>query len=173
LVEKTDLMEILIREVRPEDAAGIIDILNPIIEAGRYTVLDTMFTEDEEREFIINFPQRGIYHVAEQNEDGRIVGFQSIEPFATYTHAFDHVAGIGTFVDLSVNRRGIGMSLSEVTFEVARQKGFEKIFTYVRANNKASLDFHLKLGFLIVGTARRQAKFGKKYVDEVIVEKFL
>ncbi len=166
-------MDVLIREASPDDAAGIIGILNPIIEVGTYTVLDRTFTEEEEHEFIARFPERGIFHVAEHTQDGRIVGFQNIEPFATFTHAFDHVGGIATFVELSSRRQGIGFRLSEVTFPAARHKGYEKIFTYVRSDNPASLDFHLKLGFRVVGTARRQAKVRHKYIDEIVIEKFL
>lgn len=166
-------MNLLIREVRPDDAEAIVCILNPIIEAGVYTVLDTPLTVEFEQEYIANFPRRGIFYVAECRRDRKVVGLQSIEPFATYTRAFDHVAAIGTFVDLLHRRQGIGTRLSEVTFETARRKGYEKIFTYVRADNLESLAFHLKLGFRIVGTAQRQAKFGQKYVDEVIIEKFL
>lgn len=166
-------MDLLIREACPEDAAGIIQILNPIIDSGKYTVLDRIFTEQEEREFIARFPERGIFHVAECAEDGKIVGFQNIEPFAIYTRVFEHVGGIATFVELSLRRQGVGARLSEVTFPVARRKGFEKIFTYVRADNRTSLLFHLKLGFRIVGTARRQAKLGQKYIDEIVIERFL
>lgn len=166
-------MDLLIREVRLDDAEAIISILNPIIEAGLYTVLDTPFTAQAEREFITNFPKRGIFHVAERRQDEKVVGFQTIEPFATYTRAFDHVAVMGTFVDLSQRRQGIGTRLSEATFEAARGKGYEKIFTYVRADNPATLGFHLKLGFRIVGTAQKQAKLDRRYVDEVLVEKLL
>jgi L-amino acid N-acyltransferase YncA len=166
-------MDLLIREVRLDDAEAIVSILNPIIEAGLYTVLDTPFTAQAEREFIANFPKRGIFHAAERRQDGKVVGIQTIEPFATYTGAFDHVAVMGTFVDLSQRRQGIGTRLSEATFEAARCKGYEKIFTYLRADNPASLAFHLKLGFRIVGTAQKQAKLGQRYVDEVIVEKLL
>ena len=168
-----DEMDLLVREVRPEDAKGILRILNPIIESGEYTVLDARFTVEAEREFITNFPERGAFHVAVRREDQRIVGFQSMEPYAVYTRVFDHVAGIGTFVDLSERRRGIGMRLSETTFEIARQKGYEKIFTHVRADNTESLAFHIKLGFRIIGTAHRQVRFGRTYVDEIYIEKFL
>lgn len=171
--EGTDFMGILIRKARPDDAAGIINVLNPIVEAGRYTVLDRTLTEVEERDFIINFPDRGIFHVAERNSDRNIVGFQVIEPFATYTHAFDHVAGIGTFVDLSERRQGIGERLSEETFRVAKECGFEKIFTYILAHNQPSLAFHVKIGFHVVGIARRHARIHGEYVDEILVERFL
>jgi len=66
-----------------------------------------------------------------------------------------------------------GARLSKVMFEATRRKGFEKIFTYVRADNQASLAFHEKLGFRIIGTADRQAKIDGKYVDEIFIEKFL
>lgn len=166
-------MDLLIREAHVDDAEAIVGILNPIIEGGRNTVLDRTFTIEEERVFIRSFPKRGVFHVAEQKEDGKVVGFQTIEPFAAYTSVFDHVAVIGTFVDSSAQRMGVGARLSEATFESAKRKGFEKIVTYVRADNKQSLDFHTKLGFRVIGTAQRQAKIGGKYIDEIFIEKFL
>jgi len=162
-----------IRPVRMEDAEDIVCVLNPIIESGKFTVLDKTFTAEEEREYIAAFPERGVFFVALRRQDKRIVGLQSLEPFATYTRAFDHVAVLGTFVDLSCWRHGIAASLSEVSFEAARRKGYEKIFTYVRADNPASLAFHEKLGFHVVGTARRQARLGTTYIDEIVIEKFL
>ncbi len=166
-------MDLLIRKAKPDDAEAVVAILNPIIEAGGYTVLDAPLTAEFERQYIVNFSPRGIFHVAELRRDRGVVGLQSLEPFATYTHAFDHVAVMGTFVALPHQRQGIGTCLSEATFEAARRAGYEKIFTYVRADNLASLVFHLRLGFRIVGTAQRQARIGGRYVDEIIIEMLL
>jgi L-amino acid N-acyltransferase YncA len=166
-------MDLLIREVQLDDAQAIARILNSIIEAGAYTVFDTPLTVEAEWEYLANFPQCGVFYMAELRQDQRVIGFQSMEPFATYTRAFDHVAVPGTYVDLAYRGQGVGTRLSEVTFEAARRKGYEKLFTYVRADNLESLAFYLKLGFRIVGTAQMQARFGQKYVDEVIIEKFL
>ena len=166
-------MDLLIRDVRLDDAVAIADILNPIIESGAYSALDTPFTVEDEEEFIRNFPRRGAFHVAEDSHDHRAVGFQNLEPYASYTHAFDHVGVIATYVDLDCRRRGVGGRLSEVTFESARGKGYDKLFTFVRADNPAALQFYLKLGFQVVGTAQRQARIGSKYVDEIFIEKFL
>jgi L-amino acid N-acyltransferase YncA len=162
----------MIRQVRPDDAQAIVSILNPIIEAGIYTVPDTPLTVEYERDYIANFPSRGIFHVA-QDQNRRIVGFESGEPYATYTHAFDHVAVIGTFVDLKERRQGIGTRLFETTLEAARRTGYEKIFTFVRSDNAASLTFHFKLGFRVIGRAERQAKLNGKYIDEILIERFL
>jgi L-amino acid N-acyltransferase YncA len=166
-------MDLLVREAQPADAEALAGILNPIIAAGVYTVLDTPLTAETERQFILNFPPRGVLHVAVRHRDHKVVGFQSLEPFATYTHAFDHVGVVGTYVDLSCRRQGIGTCLFQATFEAARRKGYEKLFTFVRADNSAALATYLKQGFYIVGTALRQAKFNGRYVDEVIIERFL
>ena len=166
-------MDRLVREVRLDDAEAIVRILNPIIEAKVYTAFDTLFTVEYERDYILNFPQRGVFNVAIRHQDERVLGFQSMEPFATYTHAFDHVGVLGTYVDLACRRQGISRSLFRATLEAARGKGYEKIFTFVRADNLAALVTYLKQDFSIVGTARRQAKVNGTYVDEIIIERFL
>jgi L-amino acid N-acyltransferase YncA len=84
-------MPLLVREVRPDDAEAILSILNPIIESGAYSALDTPFTVEAEQEFIHSFPRRGVFLLAEESRQQRVVGFQTLEPFATYTRAFDHV----------------------------------------------------------------------------------
>jgi len=166
-------MNLLVREAQPNDAEAIVGILNPIIETGVYTAFDTPLTVDAEREYILNFPQRGVFHVAVRFPDQTVVGFQSMEPFATFTHAFNHVGIIGTYVDLLYRRQGIGKSLFEATFETARSKGYEKILTYIRADNVPALASYLQHGFRIIGTAQRQAKIKGMYVDEIIIERFL
>ncbi len=166
-------MKILIRQAHPEDAAAIVAIFNPIIESGKYTVFDSAFTVEAEREYIANFPARGVFHVAVRQADNKIVGFQSMEPFATYTRAFNHVGVIGTYVDLGERQQGIAGQLFAATFEAARQKQYEKLFTFIRADNPAALATYQRQGFEIIGTAHRQAKINGSYVDEFMVEKFL
>lgn len=166
-------MDLLVREVCVDDAAGIVAIMNPIIAAGAYTAFDTPFTIDAEEAYIKNLPPRAIFHVAVDRADRRVVGFQSMEPFATYTHAFDHVGVLGTYVDLDCRRQGIATALFEATFEAARGKGYAKLFTFVRADNPSALATYLKHGFAIVGTARQHAKINGAYVDETIIERSL
>jgi L-amino acid N-acyltransferase YncA len=160
-----------IREATPDDAEGIVRVLNPIIAARVYTVLDTPFTVEAEREFIRQFPQRGIFHVAVDRRNQRIVGFQNMEPIASFTRAFDHVGSIGTFVDLDCRRQGVAARLFHMTFTAAVRKGFEKAFTFVRSDNPAALETYLKQGFRIIGHAEKQAKIDGRYVDEILIEK--
>ena len=164
---------IRIRPVRVEDAEGIVNVLNPLIQAGTSTALDRVFTADEERIFISAFPPRGVFNVAEKTDDGAIVGFQNVEPFATYTDAFAHVGVIGTYVALSGHRQGIGRLLFEATRLIAKDKGYEKFSAFVRADNVAGLAFYKRIGFEVIGTAKRHAKIKGRYIDEMMIEREL
>ena len=164
-------MEIAVRDVQALDAEAIAGILNPIITAGVYTALDTPISVEEERAFIEGFPARGTFLVA--TCDHQVVGLQSVEPFASYTHAFDHVGVIGTFVDLKMRRRGIASRLFAATFDAARQKGYEKLFAYVRADNPAALQTYVRQGFETIGTARGHARLDGRYIDEVLIEAWI
>jgi L-amino acid N-acyltransferase YncA len=162
---------IAVREARVEDAEDMIGILNPIIAARIYSALETTFSVEEQRAFIRNFPRRGIFHVAVDSTSHRVVGLQDVSPFGDFTHAFDHVGVIGTFVNLNRRREGIAATLFAATFEAARRKGYEKFFTYVRADNEAALQTYLRQGFRVVGRAERHARIDGRYVDEIVIEK--
>ena len=166
-------MSLTIREVAVEDAQGIIDVLNPIIIEARYTILDQTFTVDEEKAFIESFPERGVFSVAVNEMTIQLLGFQNVEPFATYTKAFDHVGIIGTYVDANSRGQGVAKQLFDYTFKAAKAKGYEKLFAYVRADNERALAVYLKQGFEIVGTAKKHGKIGDQYFDEILIEKFL
>ncbi|CAK1842245.1 GNAT family N-acetyltransferase [Vibrio crassostreae] len=166
-------MSLTIREVAVEDAQGIIDVLNPIIIEARYTILDQTFTVVEEKGFIESFPKRGVFSVAVNETTNQLLGFQNVEPFATYTKAFDHVGIIGTYVDANSRGQGVAKQLFDYTFKAAKAKGYEKLFAYVRADNERALAVYLKQGFEIVGTAKKHGKIGDQYFDEILIEKFL
>jgi L-amino acid N-acyltransferase YncA len=167
------MMKLSVRDAVPSDAAALVGILNPIIEARGFTAFDTPFTVEAERDYVRGFPPRGVWKVATEPDDGRVIGFQVLEPFATYTKAFDHVGTLGTFVDLSHRRRGVAKALFAATLDDARRKGYEKLFTFVRADNPAALQTYLAHGFTVIGTARKHAKIDGRYLDEILIEKFL
>ncbi len=57
--------------------------------------------------------------------------------------------------------------------QAARRKGFEKIVTFVRADNPAALQTYAKHGFGVIGTAVRHARIDGCYIDEILIEKAL
>jgi L-amino acid N-acyltransferase YncA len=118
-------MDLTVRDVEPADAEGLVRVLNPIIESRLYTALDTPFNVETERDYVIDFSERGIWKVAVREPDRTLVGFQVLEPYATYTHAFDHVGTLGTYVDLGLRRRRRPPAVA-ATFAAARWKGYER-----------------------------------------------
>lgn len=166
-----DIMNnVAVRPAVPADAEGIVNVLNPIIREGKQTVLSKEYSAAEEAAFIRDFPARGLFIVAEQ--DSRILGFQTIEPFAPYSGAFDHVGIVGTYVCSKHRNQGIGKKLFDYLKAKAPGLGFEKIFTYIIADNHQSIGYYRKIGFRIVGTAKKQAKLPSGYKDEIVVEYF-
>jgi L-amino acid N-acyltransferase YncA len=165
--------DLTIRRATPNDAAGVARVINEAILGGSPSLLDTPFSEDDERAFILALPPRAFIHVAELPGEG-IVGAQTITLAADFTtRELDHVATMGTWVAARFRRRGIGRRLADASLAAARESGFEKIFTDIRADNLVSLGFHLSLGFRVVGTAVRHAKVGGRYHDVWLVERQL
>jgi L-amino acid N-acyltransferase YncA len=166
-------MPVEVRDATLDDAEGIVAILNPIVEAGVYTVIDGPVTAAAERDFIRTCSRRGVFHVAIDTAAGAVVGFQIAQPIATYTSAFDHVCDMGTYVDLSRRRQGIASHLFRASFAALAAKGCEKLFTFVRADNPVSLQTYQHHGFRVVGVASRHALVRGRYIDETIIEKLL
>lgn len=161
-------MEFTIRSAREEDAAAITGCLNPIIEAGCYTIIDRAVSLDEQQAFIRDFPERGVFLLA-VDAAGQVLGLQSIEPVVGQP-AMQHVADIATFVHLECHRHGIGQALTAETFRLARERGFRKIMAMIRADNPRALAFYQSQGFKIIGTARQHSCVRDKYLDEIFTE---
>lgn len=161
-----------VRAARLEDAAAMVALLNPIIAAGNYTILQGPLSVEDQVAFIRRFPERGVFHVAVCEATGRVLGMQDVEALSE-DPVFRHVGVIGTFVALDSLRQGVGRRLSEVTFRAARELGFTRLSATIRADNPRAVAFYRSQGFRIIGTAQRHAFVDGRYVDEVLAERFL
>ena len=164
-------MDIRIRPATLDDAEGVLEVLNSVVQERKYSSFDRILTVEEERQFIASLGERSGLFVAEL--EGRIIGFQTIEPFAAYTPAMDHVGIMGTFVHADFRGQGIGRQLAEASFKFAQETGYEKAVIYVRASNEAAQEFYQKLGFVPKGTLAKQVKIDGEYEDVVFMEMFL
>lgn len=165
-------MEYSVRIVTAADAAAIIELLNPIILAGIYTVMDEPFAVEDQIEFIRSFPSGGVYHIAVDSKSQKALGIQDVMPLST-SAVFKHVGEISTFVALDAQRQGIGQSLCRATFKAAKERGFLKLRATVRGDNPRALSFYQSQGFGLVGIAKKHAFMHGNYVDEMLLEKFL
>jgi L-amino acid N-acyltransferase YncA len=162
-----------IRGVREEDAASIVDLLNPLIEARIYTIMDEPVSLQGQIAFLRAFPERGVYHAAVLRDSGQVLGIQDVVPFRAGETRFEHIGEISTFVRLGSHRRGVGRNLSRATLAEARERGFLKIVATIRVDNPMAVAFYESQGFRVIGTARRHALVRGEYVDEILMERLL
>ncbi len=161
--------ELRVRRATPDDAAGVARVLNEAIADGRFTILDRPLAVADEEAFIEGLGPRGFVHVAE-TPAGEIVGAQTIAPLDDMVGSQDHVATMGTWVLAAWRRRGVGRALFAAGAAAARELGYAKVFTDLRADNEGSLAFHTSLGFTVVGRARRHVRIGGREIDALLIE---
>lgn len=166
-------MNFTIRPARVEDADSMAMMLQRIIDAGGFTILQGPITVEEQADFIRSFPAHGVFHTAIDIDTGSVVGIQDVMPLAQDAPALRHVGEISTFIELSLRGQGIGRRLCEKTFEAARKRGFRKLRATIRADNSRAIAFYHATGFETIGIAKAHAWVDGRYVDEVIAEKSL
>jgi ribosomal protein S18 acetylase RimI-like enzyme len=168
---EVSMSAVTIRRASPEDAGRISAIWDVVCAERIYTAVSQPFTPEQERDYIAGLSDREGVFVAEL--EGRIVGFQTLDRWADYTDAFDHVCVLGTFILPEHRGQGIGRQLADHTFDFARARGYEKSVIYVRASNAGAQAFYRSLGFRPKGVLERQVKIDGAYDDEVFMECFL
>jgi L-amino acid N-acyltransferase YncA len=161
--------ELHVRRATPADAAGVARVLNEAIADGRFTILDRPFSVEDEAAYITGLGPRGFVNVAE-TPGGDIVGVQTIAPLDDAVGSQDHVATMGTWVLAAWRRRGVGRALFAAGAAAARELGYAKVFTDLRADNEVSLAFHTSLGFTVAGRARRHVRIGGRDIDALLIE---
>ncbi len=108
----------VIRRAALADCDGTAGVLNSVVREGGRTITGQTFTPAQERAFFRLLPPRAFLNVVLLGKV--VVGFQSVEPYATYTHTMDHVASVGTHLLAAVRGRGLGHALSAATWAEAR-----------------------------------------------------
>ena len=134
-----------IRDARPEDAAAIAAIWNPIIRETAITFWPTERTEAEIARIIAERQSAGhAFLVAET--DGRVAAFASYAQFRAgggYAKSLEHTihAAPGS------RGRGLGSALLAAVEDHARDHGGRLMIGGITASNTDSLRFHARHGY--------------------------
>ena len=166
-------MDWSIRDVRETDAASIVALLNPIIDAGIYTAMEGPLTVADQVAFVRGLPERGVYHVAVAAGSDEAIGIPDVLPAEEPEGASAVVGEISTFVGLGWHRRGIGRALCEATFRAAIGKGYRRLVATIRSDNRQAVEFYRAMGFEVVGTAPVPAGPSGERGERVIAERWL
>lgn len=137
----------IVRAATPDDAQGMCDVLNPLIEAGGTTALRVPYDDGRMIADFVSPDSNVSCSVAE--EDGVILGFQSlIWAHPKYEPLPADWSVIATFARINRNRRGVGRALFARTLKKARAAGVATIDATIRKENTGGQAFYGKLCFL-------------------------
>lgn len=141
-----------VREARPRDAAGCLDIYRPYVENSAVSWELDVPTVDEMTDRIAAACDTHAWLVLENND--RTVGF-------AYAHVFWRLPShqwatqTGLYVDSRHHRRGGGRELYTQLLNRLGERGFRRAFAGITQPNEVSNAFHRSLGFRDAGLFRR------------------
>lgn len=164
----------LIREASAEDIPGMLEVFNYYIENSFAAYIETsvgpeffqVIQNEKEQDKNDRFP----FYVIE--ESGKIIGLGALRPYFPFPN-FRHTGVVSYFILPGHTRKGLGSRMLEKLEMEAREKRMKSFLVNVSSKNEASLNFHLKHGFIECGRFREVGtKFGK-YFDIIWLQKFL
>ena len=133
----------IVRQATPQDAQGIISLLQAIVNNGGTTAFQGKVPADFLTPVLAGTMPRGICHVAEA--DGELLGFQYIFPLEGGPQ---DRATIATFAKLGSTKKGIGAALFGATKAAAICFGYRDIDATIRADNSGGLRYYGRMGFV-------------------------
>jgi ribosomal protein S18 acetylase RimI-like enzyme len=106
-------------------------------------------------------------------EGETVIGYARLtQPIALASHRHVLVLG-GLAVDPDRQRTGAGRLLVEAIAEEARSRGARKLSLRVLGPNTAARELYTRCGFVIEGTLRAEFLLGERYVDDVLMARYL
>lgn len=170
-------VSLTIRTARPEDAEALLDIYRPYVEGTAITYEYDVPTAEEFARRIAETLERYPYLVAES--DGRVVGYAYVGVFHA-REAYRASAETSIYVACDQHGQGIGRALYGALEDACRERGIHNLYACIAYTEvedeyltQASVRFHQRMGYRMVGRFRKCArKFGRWY-DMVYMEKFI
>lgn len=126
---------------------------------------------DASRQKIIrDFHNQSHYLVAEEN--GVILGVLDYHAYYPFPSA-RHVVSFIIAVDKDTQGQGIGHSLIQAFFTVAKSDNYKKVVIHVLSSNKNACRFYENIGFTLEATLKNQFYLNGTYVDDLIYSYYL
>jgi phosphinothricin acetyltransferase len=164
----------IIREAKNQDISGMLGVFNYYIESSFAAYIETPVgpeffqaipsgKEQSEKE---HFP----FYVIE--EKGKIIGIGALRPYFPFPN-FRRTGVVSYFILPGHTRRGLGSRMLEKLCTEAREKKMKSLLANLSSKNEASLNFHIKHGFIECGRFREVGTKFENYFDIIWLQKFL
>ncbi len=164
-------MNVVIRKATESDLEAILKLVNYQIELTT-ALYDVEPRTLEQQTEIFHHKQKMNFPILIAENEGVFLGFATYDTFrnkAAFTKTVEH----SVYLTSEAQGKGIGSLLLKSLFEVAKNQKIHVMIGVIDAENKSSVDFHLKNGFEIQGHLKQVGfKFGK-WLDCIMVHKII
>lgn len=166
---------ITLRHILKEDLDDIWDNYNEVIDEGKYQPSFTKVVDKFEKISWYNelIGYRNLCVVAEYHGPGKnkIVGQCTIHH--DEWEASEHVGLLGIIISKGFRNLGLGRELMNFALDEAKKNGKHKIVLGTLISNTTAINLYERLGFRRIGIRHKQFLMEKKYIDELLMEKWL
>lgn len=165
----------ILRPASTSDHPAILALWNPIIRTTTLTFSSEEKTAESLGEMIrVRRAAGQEFWVAELDGglDGGLAGFATYGQFRGgngYAHAYEHTIHLGG----AARGRGLGRALMTTLQDHARAAGGHTLFAGISGENPAAVAFHAALGFATVATLPETGRKFGRWLDLVLMMKFL
>lgn len=110
--------------------------------------------------------------VAEDDEDGRLLGFASYGSFRAYP-AFSQTVEHSVYVAVDARRRGVARALMQAMIGLARDEAVHVMIGAIDRENTASIALHEALGFEAVGHLKQTGRKFGRWLDLLLYQRIV
>lgn len=164
---------LIIRPAIPADKTIIIENINATCAEDIYLATNA-YIPTSSWEAALNGEDTGQFSsllaVAEAN--GQVIGHGRAFP-AGLGIKDAHVVEIGIALQKDFRLQNIGTQLLDYLINWSKEVGYTKIAACVFASNEIALHVFAKLDFRIEGARKAQYKINEKFIDEILLTKFV
>jgi L-amino acid N-acyltransferase YncA len=171
LPDMGDDMEYFIRKANDADAQNVADIYNYYAQNSFAAFPEKTIT----KEFYFNFREltRGDSFYVVETPIKELIGFALIRHYQKMFGVFDSVAELTYFILPQHTRTGLGSQLLEILIADAGKMQIKSLLSEITSVNSASINFHLKKGFVECGRFKNVGKKFEQIFDVIWMQKFI
>ena len=157
-----------IRQATVQDAPGICDVWNPLIETTA-----TTFTVDLKTPEIIAATieaRKGAFFVA--LDTSQVIGFATYFPFRGgpgYRHTKEHSINLSPLAA----GKGVGRQLMQSLERHAFESGVHSLWAGISSENPAGVAFHARIGFTHIARLPEVGFKFERWMDLILMQKIL
>lgn len=154
-----------IREMLPKDETRVLEIFQQGIDSGIAT-FDTELPNIE----AWNSSYLNDCRWVMENENDEVVGWCALKPVSK-RECFSGVAEVSIYFDHQYLGKGLGSVLMKKLILDSEMHGFWTLQSNIFPENEASIKFHQKNGFRMVGTRQKVGHLNGEWKDLVMLER--